>query len=70
MADPSDKFSDMEGFLDELSALIHGNTRTDAIGADTCVSCGKGASLFTDDLSKKEYGISGLCQACQDDVFG
>ena len=24
---------------------------------------------FTDELSKKEYGISGLCQTCQDRVF-
>lgn len=26
-------------------------------------------SDFTDELSKKEYGISGLCQSCQDGVF-
>jgi len=25
---------------------------------------------FRDALSRKEYGISGLCQKCQDDVFG
>jgi hypothetical protein len=25
---------------------------------------------FKDALSKKEYGISGLCQVCQDSVFG
>jgi len=25
---------------------------------------------FKDDLSKREYGISGLCQLCQDSVFG
>lgn len=24
---------------------------------------------FKDALSKKEYGISGLCQACQDEIF-
>ena len=25
---------------------------------------------FRDDLSRKEFGISGLCQKCQDDTFG
>lgn len=25
---------------------------------------------FKDELSKKEYAISGLCQSCQDDTFG
>ena len=25
---------------------------------------------FRDDLSCKEFEISGLCQACQDDIFG
>ena len=26
-------------------------------------------SSFTDELSVKEYNISGLCQKCQDDFF-
>jgi hypothetical protein len=25
---------------------------------------------FRDELSKKEFGISGFCQSCQDDIFG
>ena len=25
---------------------------------------------FRDELSRKEFEISGLCQACQDDIFG
>ena len=25
---------------------------------------------FKDELSKKEFGISGLCQECQDKTFG
>ncbi len=27
------------------------------------------ATTFNDDLSRREYVISGLCQACQDDLF-
>lgn len=26
--------------------------------------------LFRDDLSRKEFKISGLCQKCQDETFG
>lgn len=25
---------------------------------------------FKDEISRKEYGISGLCQKCQDKMFG
>lgn len=28
------------------------------------------ADTFRDELSAKEYRISGLCQACQDDFYG
>jgi len=36
-----------------------------------CTDCGKEIKEedFTDELSKKEYSISGLCQKCQNLVF-
>ena len=36
-----------------------------------CPFCGLEASKmeFRDDLSKKEFEISGLCQKCQDETF-
>ncbi len=34
------------------------------------IGCGKVASHFKDDISAKEYRISGLCQNCQDSIFG
>lgn len=36
-----------------------------------CPFCGKEVSEddFTDELSRKEYHISGLCQECQDGFF-
>jgi len=37
--------------------------------AGKCVTCGGDASAFTDALSRKEYGISGMCQTCQDKTF-
>ena len=37
-----------------------------------CPCCGKVIDVgeFRDDLSRKEYTISGMCQDCQDEVFG
>ena len=38
-----------------------------------CPSCGaiiNPETDFRDELSRKEYHISGLCQECQDQVFG
>ncbi len=38
-----------------------------------CVTCGKVFNTDTDlrdQLSKKEYSISGMCQECQDSIFG
>ena len=37
-----------------------------------CMDCGKKRveeKDFKDDLSKKEYSISGMCQVCQDKVW-
>jgi hypothetical protein len=43
--------------------------RTTAIEGNTCTFCRKEAVEFEDDLSRKEYTISGLCQSCQNEVF-
>lgn len=34
-----------------------------------CVICEGEANEFRDELSKREYTISGLCQHCQDEGF-
>ena len=36
----------------------------------TPIGCGKDITSFRDPESAKEYSISGLCQDCQDTVFG
>lgn len=36
----------------------------------TCPTCGKEVGEFRDHLSRKEFTISGMCQKCQDSVFG
>jgi hypothetical protein len=58
--------------LDKLGILAFGRTNTEAIQKGICISCGKAIDLqkgFKDALSRKEYGISGLCQPCQDVAF-
>lgn len=68
MAEPSKKSQEMEEFLDHLSG------RTSAIRSNVCIprpfGCGGPATEFRDPLRAKEYLISGLCQECQDRIFG
>lgn len=39
------------------------------IKARICVKCGSKATEFEDDISQKEFSISGLCQECQNEIF-
>lgn len=41
-----------------------------AIAEHKCPLCKKAIGPFRDILSHKEYSISGLCQDCQDSIFG
>lgn len=66
----SEKSPEMESALDSLTGAMFGRSRTDSIRQDVCVTCGQDAGLFRDGLSRREYTISGMCQACQDEVFG
>lgn len=60
----------MEAFLDDTTEAIYGIKRTDAIKNSICPACKGKAVEFKDETSKKEHSISGLCQKCQDDIFG
>jgi len=44
----------------------------DAVERGECPFCDKPvrADDFRDELSQKEFKISGLCQSCQDEIFG
>lgn len=41
-----------------------------AVERGECPICGKKIIGFRDALSLKEFRISGMCQECQDGVFG
>lgn len=59
----------LQEFADEFAKKSFGHTRTEALAGWVCVVCGGSASVFRDELSRREYEISGLCQKCQDKVF-
>ena len=42
------------------------------LNAGLCVNCKKKVNNlgFRNHISEKEYGISGICQPCQDEIFG
>jgi hypothetical protein len=59
----------LEQFKDDIAMTIFGRSATLAKAGKQCVSCGKPADKFRDEVSRREYKISCLCQTCQDDVF-
>lgn len=70
MADPTKKSPELEQTLDETTKHAFGRPRSATIQSDRCVTCGGEAKEFRDDLSRREYQISGMCQSCQDKTFG
>lgn len=60
----------MDSHKDDLALNLFGRSRTVSLAANQCVACGKPATDFRDELSRKEFGITGFCQVCQDNFFG
>lgn len=64
------KAPELENFLNGFGQSLSGNARN----SGKCVFCADSKVLsrkdFKDDLSWKEFGISRLCQKCQDQTFG
>lgn len=63
------KSPEMVALLDSFSMNAYGRKRSECIANKICVCCGESADRFDDLISRNEYGISGLCQSCQDDTF-
>jgi len=59
----------MENIIKEIRNHVN-----DCHNKAVCTWCGKtgehGCLEFKDELSWKEYSISGFCQSCQDKTFG
>jgi hypothetical protein len=67
------KATDKNPTIDALLSSLMGKDRSEVIRLGKCMTCdrvGNTHTSFRDDLSRKEYQISGMCQRCQDDIFG
>jgi hypothetical protein len=65
----SEKSPEMEKILNDMTEQCFGRSRT----GKQCVTCGSEAVKaedFRDDISRKEFSISMMCQCCQDQTFG
>ncbi len=56
--------------LNKLLSALAGKDRERTVRIGGCMTCGHPDIDFRDALSVKEYTISGMCQRCQDEVFG
>ena len=69
---PAWKAPQIDALLSEI--IFNGKDRVTCIKEGTCITCDEAKGLiatsFRDDVSRKEYAISAMCQSCQDDVFG
>jgi len=66
------KATPKDSAIDALLTSISGRDRIECVANLTCATCGGDAQrvAFRDPLSFKEFTISGMCQECQDSVFG
>ena len=56
--------------IEALLTSLTGFSRVGAVAEGSCVTCQGNATSFRDEISRKEYSISGMCQSCQDSIFG
>jgi hypothetical protein len=56
--------------IDLVISGMTGKSREQQIAAGLCMTCPGEAKVFKTDLDRSEYRISGMCQECQDKVFG
>ena len=72
MSTPTDKSKIIDDMIDRVLAEYREKcmNRNRDIMENKCVGCDGNAVEFFDEQSRNEYSISGLCQRCQDDIFG
>lgn len=60
----------MKDFVDDFAKKVFGATRSENQEKGLCVSCGQEAlSRCYSEAGRREYGISGLCELCFDEIF-
>ena len=61
---------EVQEFIDNFSKKLFGKSQSECQDEKICPFCRKKIGEFKDELSKKEYLISEICQECQDSIFG
>jgi len=61
--------ADLESLKRGVARELFGITLQEAHLQSICIKCKDPIVSFVDHISAKEYGISGLCQKCQDEIF-
>jgi len=67
------KATNKHPIIEALLTEFTGRSREFSIAEGLCATCdadGLEIHSFRDTLSVNEYQISGMCQGCQDDIFG
>ena len=54
---------------EEMAMDLYGRSLELSQAGEQCVKCGEFNLEFRDELSRREYAISGWCQCCQDMFF-
>jgi DnaJ-class molecular chaperone len=66
-------YYESDGLLNEYMELytkVTGTEMPSGGSRETCPTCNGEIGEFRDEISVREHGISGMCQNCQDSVFG
>lgn len=63
-------FTEKDKAITDVMEMVTGKPRTDGECVFDRDGEGEHSMVFTDELSKREYQISGMCQTCQNGVFG
>ena len=63
------KSSSVINHLENITMNAFGRSRVLSIAGNSCVVCGKASTNFKDEVSRKEFSVSGMCQTCQDSFF-
>jgi len=56
--------------ITDLMSALAGKDFHETKATNQCMTCSEPNMEFTNQLSIREYNISGMCQDCQDSFFG
>jgi hypothetical protein len=63
--------SDLQQFKDKLATDLYGQTANQSQSTGLCIQCKEPAlPKCYSEAGKREYRISGLCEACFDEICG